>query len=119
MDVAGARMTTAEQLTADGGIFREAAALQLYRIYRRFVIIELPNEVIAVCNCRPAEKWIGLPLHGALAFRNALALMRRRASSGAMTREIRRIRRAGLFLDLEEERIVFTVALEVDEVIAK
>ena len=36
-----------------------------------------------------------------------------------MEREVRRIGRAGLFLYLEEERIVFTVAFEIDEVIAQ
>ncbi len=33
--------------------------------------------------------------------------------------EIGRIRRAGLFFDLQEERVVFAVAFEVDEVVAQ
>ena len=75
MDVTGTRMATSEQLTTNCGIFGEAAALQLFRIYGRFVIVELADQVVTIRNCRPAEERVRLPLHRPLAFRNALALM--------------------------------------------
>ena len=112
-------MTARQQLAANGGIFCKAATLQLLESDGCFVVIELADEVVAMCNGRPAKKWIGLPLHGTLTFSNTLSLMCRGGRRRTVYCEIGRIRRAGLFFDLQEERIIFAIAFQVHEVIAQ
>ncbi len=112
-------MTTRQQLAADGGIFSEATAAQFLKFNRGFVVVQLTDEIVAIGDGGPAEKRIGLPLHGMLALRHTLTLMCRGVGGGAMDGEIWRIGRAGLFLYLQEERVVFTVAFEIDKIIAQ
>jgi hypothetical protein len=85
-------MTTRQQLATDRRILREAATLQLLRSDGRFVVIELTDQVVAMCNGRPAEKRVRLPLHGTLAFRNTLSLMGCGVRRPTVDCEIRRIR---------------------------
>ncbi len=68
-------MTARQQLAADGGIFGQAATAQFLEIDRCFVVVELADEIVAICNGGPAKKRIGLPLHGTLALSNTLSLM--------------------------------------------
>ena len=64
------------------------------------MVVELADEVVAAVDGGPAEEGVGLELHGALAFDDAVALVAGFGWSGRGRRQ-----EAVLFLDLEEERV--------------
>ena len=56
--IAGARMAARQQLAAEGGILGKTGALQLFKVDRRLMVVELPDQVVAMGNRGPAEEWV-------------------------------------------------------------
>ena len=108
-------MPSRQQLAADLCIGRKTAALQVLQLNRPLVVVELTHQILSVANMRPAQERIGLHLHGALSLRHSLAVVLRRVG----VRQIGRIRRRRLFLDLQKQRIARPISLEVDAIVAQ
>src|ERR1700722_20163095 len=121
-EVAGAGVAAGEDLAGDLGVLHQAGRLEGGEVERGLVVVELADEEAArlagawVGDGGPAEEGIGLDLHGALAFDDAAALMGVRESGFV---EVGGVGGGGLLLDLEEERVLAAVALEVKAVVAE
>ena len=71
-------MATGQQFAADFGVGFQICACQIFNLDGSFVVFELADEILASADVRPAEKRIGLDLHGTLALGDALAVVLRR-----------------------------------------
>src|SRR5580698_8988251 len=83
-DVAGerdrvtrARVTSYEQFAADLSVLGQAFPLQVLKLDRTLVIVELANKVLAIVDCGPTEKHVREELHRPLTLCHAPALVLR------------------------------------------
>ncbi len=107
-------MAAGQQFAADRGKRLETVAFHIFNGDAALVIIQLADQKVTPREVRPAEKRVGLQLHGALAFDRALSVV----MGGFGVGQIGRIAGRSLLLDLQEERIPGAIAFKVDAVVA-
>ena len=91
-------MALGEQFAAHLSVLHQPFTFEVVFLDARFVVAQLANHVIAVTDGGPSQENVGLHLHGAATFCNALSLMRGNRAMG----QIRSIGGPGLLLDLDE-----------------
>ena len=79
-------MAAGQQLAADFGVRLKAGAGQVIEVDGALVVVELAHQVLTPADVRPAKKWIGLQLHGALSLGYALAVVVSGVSVGQIGR---------------------------------
>lgn len=108
-------MAAGEEFAADFGKRSEAAAGEVGKVDGTFVVVELADQELTRADVSPAEKRIRLQLHGALTGSYALAIV----VAWMRILHIGRVDGWRFFFNLQEERVIRTVAFEVDAVVAQ
>src|SRR5207245_2074814 len=112
--IAGARVSSGQQLTGDQGQARQPAAAQSIEIDTPFAIAHLPHQEMMLPDGRPAEQQVRNRLDRSLALDNALALM-----IVASTWQVLAVNRLPRLLDLQKQRILRAVSFEQDDIVAQ
>src|SRR5208283_1945873 len=74
--IARAAVAARQQFSAHFRVGLQICARQVFDLDRSFMVVELAHQILPAADVRPAEKRIGLDLHGALTLGHAPAVVR-------------------------------------------
>ena len=108
-------MAAGQEFAANLSVLHQALSFQVLDRDGPLMVIQLANQILAIVNSGPAQKQVREKLHRPLALSNPATLVLRLPHLS----QVRRIRRARLLLNLQEQRVVAAIAFQVDDVIAQ